>query len=155
MFTQQIYISTEYVCQITFDSLIVQGAMDNFDHEENTSSGIGGSHDTILVLFQKSDEIETTNEISQKPAEITSLSPNKRSLSHILDCQKLIKRGKFSSRGNIPSNFQPSKPPIFDEVKKNANQHHQTWLNARYLSRKNDKRNIPTFLAMNSLLQIR
>ena len=30
----------------------IQGAMDNFDHDENTDSGIGGSHDTVLVLFQ-------------------------------------------------------------------------------------------------------
>ena len=34
---------------VTRDSTIIQGAMDNF---ENTSSGIGGSHDTILMLFQ-------------------------------------------------------------------------------------------------------
>ena len=33
-------------------SAIIQGAMDKFDNEENTTSGIGGSHDTILVLFQ-------------------------------------------------------------------------------------------------------
>ena len=37
-----------------FPSVLIHGAMDNFDHEENTSSGIaGGSHDTILMLFQK------------------------------------------------------------------------------------------------------
>ena len=55
-------------------SSIIRGAMDNFDHEENTSSGIGGSRDTILVLFQKSDEIETTEEISHRPAEIATSS---------------------------------------------------------------------------------
>ena len=94
----------------------IHGAMDNFDHEENTSSGIGGSHDTIIVLFQKSDEIET-NEISHKPAEIAALSPNKQSLSHVLDCQKLIKRGKFSNRANIPADIRPSKAPNLDERK--------------------------------------
>ena len=134
-------------------SSIIHGAMDNFDHEENTSSGIGGSHDIILVLFQKSDEIKTKEEISHKPAEITALPPNKRSLSHVLDCQKLIKRGKFSNRANIPADFRPSKPPNLDEVKENANRHHQTWLTARYLNRNEDHRNIPTFSAMNSLLQ--
>ena len=51
-------------------SSIIHGAMDNFDHEENTLSGIGGSHDTILVLFQKSDEIENDEEISCKPEDI-------------------------------------------------------------------------------------
>ena len=102
-------------------SSIIHGAMDNFDHEENTSSGIGGSHDTILVLFQKSDEIEINEEISRKPEDIAALSPNKQSLSHVLDCQKLIKRGKFSNRANIPADFRPSKAPKLDEVKENAN----------------------------------
>ena len=119
-------------------SSIIHEAMDNFDHEENTSSGIGGSHDTILVLFQKSDEIETNEEISHKPAEIAAFSPNKQSLSHVLDCQKLIKRGKFSNRANIPADFRPSKGPNLDEVKENANRHHQTWLTARYLNRNED-----------------
>ena len=109
-------------------SSIIHGAMENFDHEENTSSGIDGSHDTILVLFQKSDEIETNEEISHKPAEIAAFSPNKRSLSHVLDCQILMKRGKFSNRANIPADFRPSKAPNLDEVKENANRHHQTWL---------------------------
>ena len=34
----------------------IQGAMENFDNEENTSSGIGGSYDTILMLFQNIDK---------------------------------------------------------------------------------------------------
>ena len=93
-------------------SSIIHGAMDNFDHEVNISSGIGGSHDTILVLFQKSDEIETNEEISHKHAEIAALSQNKQSLSHVLDCQKLIKRGKFSNRANIPADFRPPKRRI-------------------------------------------
>ena len=65
--------------------------MDNFNHEENTSSGIGGSHDTILVLLQKSDEIVINEEISRKPEDIAALPQNKRSLGHVLDSQKLIK----------------------------------------------------------------
>ena len=31
---------------------MIYGVMDNFDYEENTLSGIEGSHDTILMLFQ-------------------------------------------------------------------------------------------------------
>ena len=30
--------------------------MDNFDHEENKQSGKGGSHDTIMMLFQNSND---------------------------------------------------------------------------------------------------
>ena len=40
-------------------SSIIHGAMDNFDHKGNTLSGVGGSHDTVLVLFQKPDMVET------------------------------------------------------------------------------------------------
>ena len=47
--------------------VLIQGAMGNFDHEENTKSGIGGSHDTILMLFQN-----TANEIGNKPKEIST-----------------------------------------------------------------------------------
>ena len=42
-------------------SVLIQGAMDNFDHEENTSSGMGGSHDTILVLFQNCQNANEQN----------------------------------------------------------------------------------------------
>ena len=48
--------------------------MDNFDHE-NTTSGIEGSHDTILMLFQNGENNVENNE--------------NKALSHILDCQKL------------------------------------------------------------------
>ena len=51
-------------------SPIVHDAMDNFDHEENTLSRIGGSHDTILVLFQKPGMKDTTEKISTKLANI-------------------------------------------------------------------------------------
>ena len=62
--------------------------MDNFDHEENTKSGIGGSHDTILMLFQNPSSTTTEeNVLSIKPATHES----KRTFSHVLDCQKLIK----------------------------------------------------------------
>ena len=43
--------------------------MDNFDHKENTVSGTGGSHDTILMLFQNIKDIELCNgqlQISKK-----------------------------------------------------------------------------------------
>ena len=66
--------------------VLIQGAMDNFDHEESTKSGIGGSHDTILMLFQN-----TANEIGDKPKEI-STKPlaefEKHALDHVLDYQK-------------------------------------------------------------------
>ena len=82
-------------------SSIIHGAMDNFDHEENTLSGIGGNHDTILVLFQKPGMKDITEKISTKSFNRCGMSANKRSLSQTLDCQTLIRRVAFSSRGTI------------------------------------------------------
>ena len=39
------------------NNVFLQGAMDNFGHDENTPSGIGGSCDTILMVFQN-DQME-------------------------------------------------------------------------------------------------
>ena len=41
------------------NSIVIHGAMDNFDNEESTQSGIGSSHDTILMFFQNThDSVE-------------------------------------------------------------------------------------------------
>ena len=93
-------------------SLIIHGAMDSFDHEENTLSGISGRLDTILVLFQKPGMKGTTDKISTKSVNICGMSANKRNLSQTLDCQTLIRRVAFSSRGTIPANFKLAQPQI-------------------------------------------
>ena len=66
-------------------SVMIHGVMDNFHHEENTLSGIGGSHDTILMLFQNGNNTsdDATAQISQVP---NSLFPKKRSIELIIDC---------------------------------------------------------------------
>ena len=40
---------------------LIHGVIDNSDHKENTVSGIGGSHDTILKLFQNIRDTELCN----------------------------------------------------------------------------------------------
>ena len=35
---------------------LVQAAIGNFGHEKETPSGIGGSHDTIMVVFQNNQQ---------------------------------------------------------------------------------------------------
>ena len=39
-------------------SMFTMTAVNYFDHEETTLSGIGGSHDTLVVLFQD-DGVQT------------------------------------------------------------------------------------------------
>ena len=130
-------------------SSIIHGAIDNFDHEGNTFSGIVESHDTILVLFQKPDMVEIQEEISKKPEDISKLSANKRSLSCILDCQTLIKRGKFCSRVEIPEDFQPELPPDMTQIIDRSKIHYETWVTSRYFSNKTNQ-SFPSFSAASS-----
>ena len=127
--------------------------MNNFDHEENTLSRIGGSHDTILVLFQKPGMKDTTEKISTKSVNICGMSANKRSLSQTLDCQTLIRRGAFSSRGTIPANFKPVQPPDLNHICMKSQGHYETRLTTRYFSNKiGEIKNISSFSTLNSFL---
>ena len=78
-------------------SVLIQGAMDNFDHEENTSSGIGGSHDTILVLFQNCENADQ-EEVGKS---CKSQDDCSKLITHILDCQKLVRVGGSRGRGEF------------------------------------------------------
>ena len=84
------------------NSNMIHGAMDNFDHTEATLSGLGTSHHTILVLFQSGcNPRKETHEISKVS---DSISRSKKSINHVLECQKLLHMGRF---GDLPSDFKP------------------------------------------------
>ena len=83
---------------------IIHGAMDNFDHEEATQSGIGGSHDTVLVIFQKTSEKPIQADVDSF-METFDIDARKRTLEHTLPCQELLKSGKPNKRGDIPRDF--------------------------------------------------
>ena len=64
--------------------------MDNSDHEENTLSGIAGSHDPILMLFKNGND--TLDYATAQISQVTnSLCPEKQSLEHIIECPKIIR----------------------------------------------------------------
>ena len=109
-------------------SKVIHGVMDNFDHEENTSSGISGSHDVVLVLFQnrETDQNGLQQEISQKHPDHDCR--DQRSLDCILDCQKLLRAGKFSARGKISDKFDLSNAEPSTNSTKINKQDHQLWL---------------------------
>ena len=139
---------------------IIHEAMDNFDHEENTSSGIGGSHDTILMLFQNCDSSSEDNVqtvFSQKLD--TNANRDKRALSKIIDCQELQFATKHPHRAEIPSSFVPNAPVNWTDEINSSEEQYLMWGLSRYL--KNDivpnvltcqTPNIPSFAATNSLL---
>ena len=72
---------------------LIQGAMDNFDHDETTKSGTGGSHDMILMLFQNA-----AHEMGEKPKEVSSkplAEFERKALDRVFDCPKLVHVAKI------------------------------------------------------------
>ena len=81
-----------------FDSKeFTMGAFDNFDHEEGTLSGIGGSHDTVLVLMQ--DKPGTMN--GKPKRSDTNVSHRDRQFKEELSCQVLRKYYKPSKKQQL------------------------------------------------------
>ena len=134
--------------------------MDNFDHEENSSSGIGGSHNTILVLFQNTDGNEEDTErysISQKST--SNENEGKRSLDRTLGCQKLVRARKFPSRAEISKSFAPAIPIDLRNIQINSLNKFELWAMTRYTTKHNipvystcDKPFVPSFTETNSLI---
>ena len=96
--------------------------------------------------------IEIQEEISKKPENISKLLANKRSLSCILDCQTLIRRGKFCSRVEIPADFQPNLPRDLTQIIDRSKSHYETWVASRYFSNKTNQ-SFPSFSAVNIVFQ--
>ena len=96
--------------------------------------------------------VEIQEEISKKPDDISKLLANKRSLSCILDCQTLIRRGKFCSHVEIPADFQPKLPPDMTQIIDRSKSHYETWVASRYFSNKTNQ-SFPSFSAVNSFFQ--
>jgi len=61
------------------------GAFDNFDHEEATLSGLHGTHDIVMVLFQ---DASTTPPTKPSVSSMNLDNKNKRMAMH-LPCQIL------------------------------------------------------------------
>ena len=131
---------------------LIHGAIENFDHTEATSSGIGVCYDTIVMLFQNQNESEKSPKaLSKKPTE----SPqNHKSLDKILPGQKLIKVGKFGGRGKIPETFSTGDEIDLSWKKNEFAKQYRLWILARYKDKfpvDNGPR-IPSFTAVKSLL---
>ncbi len=82
--------------------------MDNFDHEEDTKSGIGGSHDTVLVIFQDNP---TSGESQVVQMDTPNSNAEAMPLRRILDRQELLPSGKPNRRGSISPVFEPADRP--------------------------------------------
>ena len=137
--------------------IIIQGAMDDFDHDEATKSGIKGSHDTVLMLFQNHNDeeriISDQNYISIMPnsAKSDENKESKKALNHVLPCQFLSKASNLGERGEISGSFAPSKQSS-DLQKKSSRKRFLIWSTARsniFTSGQNEY-HIPSFVSVNS-----
>ena len=63
------------------------GALDNFDHEEGTLSGIGGSHDTVQILMQ--DKPQGVSACGKPNVSETNVTHRERQFKQELACQEL------------------------------------------------------------------
>ena len=78
------------------------GAFDNFDHEEATLSGVGGSHDTVCVLFQ-----DKPLDIPGKPyLSETGVIRGIKAIQELLPCQKLQPYIKPAKRPDLPGDYE-------------------------------------------------
>ena len=76
---------------------------------------------------------------------------DQRSLSHILECQRLIRGHKFGVRGEIPVNYETGTSLDTTHVENRADKRFRTWLSARSL-KDGYRQTVPSFAAINSLL---
>jgi hypothetical protein len=127
---------------------VVQGAMDNFDHTENTVSGKDSSHDTVLVIFQNQPRDSSTEDI-QMPRCSTPLG--KRKFADVLPCQVIEKSHLFKGTGDIPETF--STTPYNDNRKHSVDDDYFLWCMARQKYTDREEGSFPSFTATMSALQ--
>ena len=110
--------------------------MDNFDYQEQTLSGIGGSHDTVLVIFQnESNNVEDSNTNLQKSV----VNKGMRSFHSLLPCQELKYFKKPTQRGEISKTFTVARKPNLDLPASSAREQDMIWTLCRYFaSRESD-----------------
>jgi hypothetical protein len=92
----------------------LNGAMDNFDRNESTLAGTGSTHDTILVLFQNVpihlEKPPEESKVSVRPLE----SRTTVKLRSTVSCQKLIRMGKRTERGEIDIKYKVLLEPLYN-----------------------------------------
>jgi len=83
------------------------GAFDNFDHDEATLSGIGGSHDTVSVLFQEDD-----GSVTRKPRISETMTQHGPRTFHCeMKCQELQPFHKPAKKGDLQLDYEVQADP--------------------------------------------
>ena len=120
------------------------------DHNENTLTGKGSSHDTIFMVFQNSENSTETDNILQKS--VNCNLERSRSFRFHLDCQKVLPFQKLA-RGKIPDNFKTGTINVPENVKDFVTVDFKLWiLVRRKTSILTNEIKAPSFIAIKSLL---
>ena len=136
----------------------IQAAVDNFNHQERTNSGIEVSNDTVLVIFQNRELTrDKRSEMSKLCTELKS-KDRRRTLETTLACQELLKSGLYKKTGAIPDSFNAilnveTRKELSDQV----DEDHFLWWYFRNIFHLRERavegeHFIPSFTAINSKL---
>ena len=133
-------------------SNIIHGAMDNFDHEEDTNSGIKGRHDTVMVIIQ--NNVKTEIEESCISVLLTNdvISKNRRSATNLLKCQTLLPSGIFGRKGNITTDYQCKEDTFTNTTTTSSQKDFIQWTLCRSTIASHNVKSIPSYNATKSLL---
>ena len=140
--------------RVPISNLIKKGllheAMDNFDHIEDTKSGKGSSHDTILLVFQNQNE----NNEEHRSTPIEQDIEKKRLVETVLKCQKILPFRKFS-RADIANDFIPGSYNVPENIRKIRLEKYNAWCISRHVKPtflNSEIKKIPSFIGIQSLL---
>ena len=121
---------------------VVQGAVDNFDHTENTVAGKDSTHDTVLVIFQNKPRNNDTEGIQMTSC---STPPGRRKFAKVLPCQVLEKSHLVKGTGDIPESFSPTL--YSDKLKNSVDDDYFLWCMARLKYSDPEDSSFPSFTA--------
>ncbi len=86
-------------------TIMTSAAIDNFDHEEGTLSGVAGSHDTVSILVQ-----DKPKQKQQKPLRSeTTVQHGSKTFKHHLPCQEIQDYIPPSKKADLPDDYTVEK----------------------------------------------
>ena len=114
-------------------------------------SGIWGSHDIILMLFQNNGNPSEDQEVAAFSTKIVfEQTGNCQSLEDIKDCQRLKFANRHSDRATIPSSFITTLPIDWSNTIGTSDELYRLWVLFRHTKDPDRIQNIPSFAATNS-----
>lgn len=136
------------------------GAFDNFDHDEANLSGMGGSHDTVAVLFQD----EGGSDFCKPRRTETNVEHGPRTFTSELQCQTLREFYKPAKKPDLPEDYTvSSSQSVNHDILNNVRSKEIAWLLSRmdlsetdpqHLSTRPKNQVMPIWSAANSALSV-